>query len=322
MHLTLSLPEDKSGFSLCEDMFNEYSILIAGSTGSGKSVLIKNFIHHIIGNTFPFDENSEGLRFIFIDPQKNVLSEYKTMPHVMRYEYEYEGIRSTLDDVISGIKSRFAYTKTEGLKKYNKAHMVVIIDGLEDLLAMNAGEVTARLLRIMQVGETAKVHLICSIQPKAIKMIPKEIMKFFTCRIGLHCESDFESRLIIEKDGAERLPEKGKCIFVRSDGTTEYKGINMLNPKKYEKRIQHWRSQLGRTVMYGSYSEGSLSHKPVQNEKKYGKETEKTNEKNTKEIFRKYKKDYMEFCSKVDKFAKFFIPYVIIMYILFKYYYG
>lgn len=323
MELTLSLPEDNISFDLCEKMFEENHVLIAGCTGSGKSVLIGNFIHHIIGCRFPFDADPNGVRFILIDPKRVDLVEYKGVPHVKRYEYEYEAIRRTLDDVIEAMELRYKYMQSKRLKKYDKGHMIVIIDELADLITMHAREILPRLQRIVQLGRAAKIHLICATQAPARKVIPAELTLNFTGLIGLHCRSAIESNQIIGMDGAEKLPQNGKCIFVRGGGDVEYCDVKMLSSDKYKRMIEYWENQMGGKVLYKSYSEGTLNIKKEEiPEAKESIKTEKAKTKSASKAFSDAAKDYREFCDALNTFAKIIIPCVIVLYILFKYYFG
>lgn len=258
MELTLNLPENNIGFDLCEKMFEENHVLIAGCTGSGKSVLIDNFIWHVIGRRFPFLDDPNGVQFVLIDPKRVDLVEYKTVPHVIRYEYEFEGIRSTLDDVIKAMDSRYKYMHSKGIKKYDKGHMIIIIDELADLMTTHAREVLPRLQRIAQLGRAAKIHLICATQAPSRKVIPAELTLNFTGLIGLHCRSAIESNQIIGMDGAENLPKNGRCIFVRGDGEVEYCDIAMLPENEYKNRIEFWEKQETGGLKYDSYSEGTI----------------------------------------------------------------
>lgn len=245
MEIQMTRPKTRRVLPLCDEMLNCHHILIAGCVGSGKSVLLQDYIYNILCRYYPDEDKPDGVQIVLIDPKRVDYMEYLTVPHFIRHVTENKEIISTLDDVINTMENRYRYMQQKGLKKYDKCNLVVIVDELADLMTTNKKEVLPRLQRIAQLGRAAKIKLVCATQAPARKVIPAELTLNFTGKIALHCESAIESRQVIGMDGAEKLPKNGKCLFKKGDGEKpdEYY-IPMFADSEYTAVIEHWKKQV------------------------------------------------------------------------------
>lgn len=255
MQLTFTPPANQSAFNLCLEMFNTPHVLIAGTVGSGKSVLLHNFIWSILGRHFPWENDPDGVQLVLIDPKVVELKKYKGVPHVVRYEYEKQAIIDALDDVIRTMDLRYKYMSQNGLTLYDRCYLVVVIDELGDLMTTNKKEILPRLQRIAQLGRAAKIKLVCASQSPSRKVIPAELTLNFTGLVALHCRSDIESRQIIGVKGAEKLPKYGFCLATINGGDVEKREIALLHDNDLNERINHWRNQNNGYIQTICYSD-------------------------------------------------------------------
>ena len=183
---------------LLDEMLTSPHLLIAGMTGSGKSVLLNQLISCMNG----------GL--ILIDLKKVELIDHK--PHALAYaDSSREAVR-ILNEVLDGIERRYEIMQQKHIKLWRGSDIWVIIDELADLMVTCRKQVEPLLTRIGQIGRAAKVHLVMATQQPSAKIIPTSI-KLNCERIALRCMTATQSRQIIEQSGAELLPRVGWCIW-------------------------------------------------------------------------------------------------------------
>ena len=183
---------------LLDEILSSPHVLIAGMTGSGKSVLLNQLI----------DRANGGL--ILIDLKKVELYDHK--PRALAYADTASDAIKLLYDVLDGIERRYTKMQAKGLKLWRGSDIYVCIDELADLMITHRKQVEPLLVRIGQIGRSAKVHLIMATQQPAAKVIPTSI-KLNCERVGLHCMTATQSRQIIEMPGCEELPQYGWCIW-------------------------------------------------------------------------------------------------------------
>lgn len=133
-------------------------LLIAGATGSGKSVALNGIIHSLMMTQSPL-----RCQFVLIDPKKVELVQYACLPHCARYASDHPDIVRALQWAVDETDHRFSIMQACGLKEYNGAHLYVVIDELADLMVSLKKETLPLLQRLAQIGRAACVHLIaCS----------------------------------------------------------------------------------------------------------------------------------------------------------------
>ena len=184
-------------------------ILIAGTTGSGKSVLL----HHIL-NARP-----AGCELAIIDPKR--VDFYAMRKSAADYANNPKDAYLLLLRVAKLMETRYKFMQRRGLVKLPTAPVWVIIDELADIFLSDYGKKIKKvLLHLLQLGRAANIHVIAATQAPNRKVIPAELVLNFTHRVALRCISPIESRQIIGVAGAENLPQYGKALFLTPEGLT------------------------------------------------------------------------------------------------------
>lgn len=213
-YISCALPRPNRRIKFAEELLPKAShILIGGTTGSGKSTFIEDYIYSVVTTKYPWE-----VMFCLVDPKKVALVEFKNLPHTDRYVTEVSETLKLLDDVIFTMNNRYKYMAERGLKKYDKTKLVVIIDELADLMTVCKRELMPKLQRIAQLGRASGIMLICATQCPNRKIIPAELTVNFDGRVGLRCLDSIESKQTIKRKGAELLPQYGKAIYLHSNG--------------------------------------------------------------------------------------------------------
>lgn len=186
---------------LIHEITSSPHVLIAGMTGSGKSVLLNQVIKSL-------DPKTNGL--ILIDLKKVELIDYRERA-IGYADNQFEALR-LLELALEGIEKRYTKMQRARVKQWTGADIYIIIDELADLMITCRKQVEPLLVRIGQIGRAAKVHLIMATQQPSAKIIPTSI-KLNCERVALRCMTAQQSRQIIEEAGAEMLPKYGWCIW-------------------------------------------------------------------------------------------------------------
>lgn len=216
-----------------EDMLKENHILLAGATGSGKSVCINGLIYSII---------LQGGKLILVDPKKVELHQYSKTAECMLYADEREEMISALQYAVDLIDRRYSEMKQRNLKLWDGEKIYVIVDELADLMLTAKHEVQPLLQRIGQVGRAAEVHLIAATQCPLRDVIPTTIKVNFDCRVGLRTACAQDSRNIIGVSGCELLPnpklEHRAEAYVRRGADIDLWAIPMVPQEDIDRLIQ------------------------------------------------------------------------------------
>ena len=222
-NLNFPLGRDVSGEPIFVDLSRMPHLLIAGATGSGKSVTIHAFILSLLYKNSP-----ETLRFLMIDPKRVELSVYEGIPHLITPVIT-EGKRAVgaLKFVIQEMENRYETLLRAGrrdIMSYNKGrkddfmpYLVVIIDELADLMTTFGREVEGAVVRLAQMARATGIHLVVSTQRPSVEVITGLIKANITSRIALQVASQIDSRTILDNAGAEKLLGGGDMLFISSD---------------------------------------------------------------------------------------------------------
>ncbi len=193
---------------LYESFLSQPHLLIAGATGSGKSVLINDFITYILKTRTP-----EQTRLILIDPKKVELIKYVNSPHTIKYADENTNIINLLDLLIDEMMKRYKCLQSTNEVKWLGAHIYVFIDELADLLTTNKKSVLPKLQRLAQLGRAAGIHLIMATQRPTKDILSGQLKVNLDSRIALRVATPQDSRNIIDISGAELLPRYGRALY-------------------------------------------------------------------------------------------------------------
>ena len=230
-------PEGKV-YRLFQSMLREHHLLIAGCTGSGKSVLENGLIH-----TALYDSPAKA-RFIFIDPKLTELVDYKELPHTLAYADNAKDIKAALQYALQLMKNRQADNQRKRIKEYDGSTVYVIIDELQDLMTTNRKDCFPIIQRIAQVGRSSKIKLLCCTQSPISKIIPTELKCNFSARVGLKTISRQDSRNILDMPGCESLPDpeiEGKAYgYYRHSGSIDLYQIPMIEQSEQKRIIDYW----------------------------------------------------------------------------------
>ncbi len=222
--IAVGLGKDNSGRYIVGDIAKMPHVLIAGQTGSGKSVCINSIITSILYRATP-----EEVRMILIDPKVVELSIYNDIPHLIApVVTDPKKASSALEWAVAEMGTRykrFAERGVRDIKGYNKAlevgekmmpQMVIIIDELADLMMVAPGEVEDSICRLAQLARAAGMHLVIATQRPSVNVITGVIKANIPTRIAFSVASQVDSRTMIDHGGAEKLLGNGDMLFVPS----------------------------------------------------------------------------------------------------------
>jgi len=222
--VAVGLGKDNSGRYIVADIAKMPHVLIAGQTGSGKSVCINSIIVSILFRATP-----DEVKLILIDPKVVELSVYNGIPHLIApVVTDPKKAASALEWAVVEMTSRykkFAERGVRDIKGYNKAlqegekpmpHMVIIIDELADLMMVCPGEVEDSICRLAQLARAAGMHLVIATQRPSVNVITGIIKANIPTRIAFLVASQVDSRTIIDHGGAEKLLGHGDMLYVPS----------------------------------------------------------------------------------------------------------
>ena len=223
--LPLALGAGVSGEPITADLARMPHLLIAGATGSGKSVCLNTIITSLLMNYSP-----EQLRFVMVDPKRVELTAFGSIPHLAFSEIvvEMDRVVGTLQAVINEMETRyrrFAQVGVRNIEKYNEKpangralpYWVVVIDELADLMIAAPYQVEQQLVRLAQLARATGIHLVVATQRPSVDVITGLIKANFPTRIAFAVSSSIDSRTILDQGGAEKLLGKGDMLYVPPD---------------------------------------------------------------------------------------------------------
>ena len=216
-------------------------LLIAGATGSGKSVALNGIIVSLLMTASPV-----RCQFVLIDPKKVELIQYETLPHTVMYASSHPSIVRSLQWSVEETERRFQCMQMNREKEYTGPHLYVIIDELSDLMVSIKKETLPLLQRLAQIGRAARVHLIACTQNVLAVTIPTVLKCNFSAVLGLRTMNKQQSRMLIAESGCEMLPNpktEGKGWGFLRDGADLEKILIYRYPNKdIDSVIQWWTS--------------------------------------------------------------------------------
>ena len=219
--LPIALGKDISGTPIVGDLTSMPHLLIAGTTGSGKSVCINTIILSLLYRHTP-----EKCKFILIDPKMLELSTYEGVPHLLcPVITEAKKAASVLGWVVKEMESRYRLMTKEGVRNidgYNSNHklpmpyIVVVVDEMSDLMLVAGKEIENYIQKLSQMARAAGIHIIMATQRPSVDVITGTIKANFPTRISFQVTSKIDSRTILGEQGAEQLLGKGDMLYMSS----------------------------------------------------------------------------------------------------------
>lgn len=216
-------------------MTQQHHLLIAGCSGSGKSVLINTLINTLLL------ESPARLELMLIDPKRVELSEYRKLPHTISYASEHSDIIKLLQSAVALMERRYKEMQRKRLKLYEGKHLYIIFDEFGDLMTTSKKQVEPLIIRLAQLGRAAKVHLILATQNPSRQTITAGIKVNITASVALRCREPIESRMILGCKGAELLPQYGQGYYITPDHSTpQLIPIPKTSDEAIRERVQWW----------------------------------------------------------------------------------
>ena len=223
---------------LASDILQQPHTLIAGATGSGKSVLISTIIHAALY------QPPDRLRLILIDPKRVELYRHRQLPHTLQYASEPGQILQALQYAVDTMEARYRKMQRQGSQRWTKGETYIIVDEFADLMTTQKRETLPLLIRLAQLGRAAGIHLILATQRPTRDIVNGTIKVNIDARVALRCPTPQDSRNIIDVKGAELLPRYGHGYYLTPDTMQPaLVPIKMTSAEDLAFQIKHWTKQ-------------------------------------------------------------------------------
>jgi DNA segregation ATPase FtsK/SpoIIIE, S-DNA-T family len=251
--LPAPLGQGMDGNPIIIDLAKMPHLLVAGSTGSGKSVFINSVITGLITKKTP-----DEIRMILIDPKRVELTPYSDIPHLYTDEVivDTEKAVSVLSSTVTEMMNRFKVLEKVGVKnisdfntKMNKTHkmwnLLIVIDELADLMLQAGSEIERLIVRLAQLGRATGIHLVVATQRPSVDVVTGLIKANFPSRVSFAVMSQIDSRTVLDSVGAEKLIGKGDMLFSPIDNAqmSRIQGV-FLSENDIENITKQWEGSL------------------------------------------------------------------------------
>jgi len=260
--LKLAIGKDIAGTPVIADLATMPHLLIAGATGSGKTVCVNTIITSLLFNSSPDD-----VKFIMIDPKRVELAVFNDLPHLLSpVVTDTKKVAATLDWVVSEMDSRFELFSRAGVRnidlyneKYDKGeagkalegfpnhlpYIIVIIDELADLIMVAQADVEVTITRLAQLSRAVGIHIIIATQRPSVDVITGVIKANFPARISFKVASKVDSRTVLDINGADKLLGRGDMLFIEPGASKPVRAqCSLINDKEIERITDFIKSQL------------------------------------------------------------------------------
>ncbi|MBI4032270.1 DNA translocase FtsK 4TM domain-containing protein [Candidatus Berkelbacteria bacterium] len=241
-NLTLALGRDAAGTAIAVDLKKMPHLLIAGATGSGKSIAINTLITALL-----YENSPKDLRLILVDPKRVEFTPYNDVPHLLTpVVTEPDRTVNTLKWALVEMERRYHKLQEVGSRdigSYNAKfkneplpYIVIVIDELADLMAQSAKEVEGSIVRLAQMARAVGIHLIVATQRPSVDVITGLIKANITTRMAFAVASQVDSRTIIDVAGADKLLGNGDMLFLSAELAGKPKRIqgSLITEKEVE----------------------------------------------------------------------------------------
>ena len=265
--LRLALGKDVAGHPKVTNLEAMPHLLIAGTTGSGKSVCVNAILSCLLMNNTPDD-----LRLILVDPKRVELTGYNGIPHLLApVVVEIERVVGALQWMTREMDKRyhtFAESGARNIQDYNirmsaqggrkLAYLVVVIDELADLMMISPDETERTITRLAQLARATGIHMIIATQRPSVDVLTGLIKANFPARIAFAVASNVDSRVILDQPGAERLLGRGDMLFQAPDSPAPVRlqGV-FVSDGEITRLVDYWRKQAGASSPYAAAAAGT-----------------------------------------------------------------
>ena len=250
--LKLALGKDVSGAPVVTDLARAPHLLIAGSTGSGKSAAINSIVATLLLNHTP-----DELKFIMIDPKMVEMIIYNHIPHLLApVVTELERVVSLLKWAVKEMERRYKLLANKGFRNidsYNKEarkradleplpYIIIVVDELADLMMLAPDEVETLICRLAQMARAIGIHLILATQRPSVDVVTGLIKANFPTRMAFAVTQQIDSRVILDTNGAEQLLGRGDMLYLASDAPKPIRVQGTwVSEREIEQIVRFWR---------------------------------------------------------------------------------
>jgi len=250
--LAIALGSDVSGEPVVADLASMPHLLIAGTTGSGKSVCITSITTSLVMNNTP-----EQLKLVMIDPKMVELVRFNGLPHLFgKVETDLERILGVLQWVVAEMDRRYQVlddTRSRNIDTYNRKvsrrkdgeimpRIVVMIDELADLMMMAPTQTEFSLVRLAQMARATGIHLVVATQRPSTDVVTGLIKANFPARMSFAVASSVDSRVVLDMNGAESLLGNGDMLFLSPEASSPIRAQGcMVTPEELDRVIKAWK---------------------------------------------------------------------------------
>ncbi len=258
-HLAIALGQDVSGQPIIADLGSMPHLLIAGATGSGKSVCVNSLIACLLLTNTPDD-----LRFVMVDPKRVELSAFNGIPHLLTpVVVEMDLAVAALQRAVEEMDHRFKMFAKVGARNIETYHqltqdkpnaeklpyLVLVVDELADLMLVAPDEVEKAITRLAQMARATGVHLVLATQRPSVDVVTGLIKANFPSRISFAVTSQIDSRVVLDSPGAEKLLGRGDMLYMASDSSKLFRLQGcFVSDHELEKLVNYWKGLVVETA--------------------------------------------------------------------------
>lgn len=253
-HLPMALGKASGGETVMVDLAKMPHLLVAGATGSGKSVFINTIVACLLMEKSPAE-----MRLLLVDPKRVELTPYNGVPHLLTpVVVETDKVVGLLKGLIQEMFSRYRKMEEVGVRNidgYNTKmsekmpYIVIAVDELADLMMTAAFDVERSLCRLAQLGRATGIHLVVATQRPSVDVVTGLIKANFPSRVSFGVTSQIDSRTILDTAGAEKLLGRGDMLYLSQDASRpeRVQGLFISDPE-IEKLVAFWRASSRRLI--------------------------------------------------------------------------
>lgn len=251
--LAFALGQDVSGQPIVADLGKMPHLLVAGATGSGKSVCVNALISCLLITSTPDD-----LKFVMVDPKRVELSSFNGIPHlltpvVVEMDLAVAALQRTVQEMDDRYK-RFSQVGARNIETYNALpeekrrgpkmfYLIVVVDELADLMMIAPDDVERTITRLAQMARATGIHLVLATQRPSVDVVTGLIKANFPSRISFAVTSQIDSRVVLDTPGAEKLLGRGDMLYMASDSSKllRLQGC-FVSDRELDKLVMYWKA--------------------------------------------------------------------------------
>jgi len=246
--LPIALGKGSGGDNITIDLTKMPHLLIAGATGSGKSVCINAVVSSLI-----YSRSPDQLRLLLVDPKRVELTQYNGIPHMVTpVIVELDAVVKVFRGIINEMFKRYKLLESHSVrniselnKKFSNAlpYLVIVIDELADLMMTSGIEIERSICRLAQLGRATGIHLVIATQRPSVDVVTGLIKSNFPSRVSFSVSSSIDSRTILDTTGAEKLLGKGDMLYLPIDASLPFRLQGcFINDSEISKLVNFWRN--------------------------------------------------------------------------------